>query len=452
MTTPHKPPFYCYGSDWSHAPWIVSHFPPHTSYNQPMCFSASVLFHKERVDLETISDINGNVTNFFEIIRKHTDEFVTMLSFTPYSRKDAEFCQQNYHIEKCFSKIEAARRFYVMAQMSISGACGNPSGWRTASYRDQVGGRPAVERFGKLNHFYDIAERLTNTQIETKDWKYCVERYDGENVLHYIDPPFLPEVRSSSAKYHTEWTVDNHTESATILRSLRGMVIIAGYKSELYTSLYEAYGWLRVEKEVRTNAGSSRILCLWLCPQTQERLKDMKKQTTYEEMLPIAEAFKKEIEPYCHRVEIAGSIRRKKKLVGDIEIVAIPHLSADMFGFESIMAQTPLDCYLLDNHIITEGLNKTPHKMCRLNYQGHQLDLFLQPDPRTFGVNMMIRTGGKNFSKRMVTPRNKGGDMPSHFKVKDALVYSGGELIDTSTEEKVFECWGIKFIPPEERS
>ena len=41
------------------------------------------------------------------------------------------------------------------------------------------------------------------------------------------------------------------------------------------------------------------------------------------EALPIAEKLKAELAPFCSRIEIAGSIRRKKPEVKDIEIVCV---------------------------------------------------------------------------------------------------------------------------------
>ena len=44
----------------------------------------------------------------------------------------------------------------------------------------------------------------------------------------------------------------------------------------------------------------------------------------YSKAILIAEKVKAELAPHCERIEIAGSLRRKKEFVGDIEIVAIP--------------------------------------------------------------------------------------------------------------------------------
>src|SRR5690348_10860398 len=61
-----------------------------------------------------------------------------------------------------------------------------------------------------------------------------------------------------------------------------------------------------------------------------------------EEALKIAERVKAQLEPYCHRIEIAGSIRRKKPEVKDIEIVAFPkHYETGLFesGIATVVNQ-----------------------------------------------------------------------------------------------------------------
>ena len=57
-----------------------------------------------------------------------------------------------------------------------------------------------------------------------------------------------------------------------------------------------------------------------------------KTNLTIAEVLPTATSLCEELADACDRLEIAGSIRREKKEVGDIEIVAIPIRPVDMFG------------------------------------------------------------------------------------------------------------------------
>lgn len=59
--------------------------------------------------------------------------------------------------------------------------------------------------------------------------------------------------------------------------------------------------------------------------------------------LKIAEGLVCEFGPYCERVEIAGSIRRGKAEVGDIEIVAVPRFTAMYTERDGLPAQPAAD-------------------------------------------------------------------------------------------------------------
>src|SRR5690606_28750539 len=109
------------------------------------------------------------------------------------------------------------------------------------------------------------------------------------------------------------------------------------------------------------------------------------------------------------RIEIAGSLRRKKEMLGDIEIVAIPILHTNLLG-------EPLNTSEVDDLLatwpITLHKNGAKYKAFSFEWQPgwtFKVDLFLQPDPATWGYNFMVRTGSAEFSHKMVTPRRFGG-------------------------------------------
>jgi DNA polymerase/3'-5' exonuclease PolX len=79
------------------------------------------------------------------------------------------------------------------------------------------------------------------------------------------------------------------------------------------------------------------------------------------------------------------------------------------------------------------------------------VDLFLQPDASTWGVNFLLRTGDAEFSRRMVTPKWRGGFMPDGFTVQDARVWKDGAVLDTPEEADVFKLWNMEFVQPEDR-
>ena len=173
--------------------------------------------------------------------------------------------------------------------------------------------------------------------------------------------------------------------------------------------------------------------------------------------LRIAEGLVREFRPYCERMEIAGSIRRGKAEVGDIEIVAVPKLMAmyDMFG-EQVGTRNELDHplgWLLMNRARFVK-NGPRYKQIALP-EGIKLDLFLVLPPAQWGVIFAIRTGPAEFSRWIVTSRTLAGALPAGYKVKDGSVrrslWEEGFTISMPEEIEFLNFLGLGWIEPEER-
>lgn len=75
------------GSKWGISNWIISFFPPHHSYLEPFLGSGAVLFNKPRSHIETVNDLDSNIVNLFEWMRKDPERLAREIYFTPYARK-----------------------------------------------------------------------------------------------------------------------------------------------------------------------------------------------------------------------------------------------------------------------------------------------------------------------------------------------------------------------------
>lgn len=191
----------------------------------------------------------------------------------------------------------------------------------------------------------------------------------------------------------------------------------------------------------------------------------MKVKRTWAEASALAQEFIQEIRPSCTRVEIAGSLRRCKPVVGDVEIVAIPRFrqrDCDLFGEPTGPEVSALDGTLARGEEygtwkITAGTKNRgrERKMVKLEYKGMQFDMFLQPDPQTWGVNYMIRTGAAEFTAWMMTTRAKQGGKPNDLVLKEARIWraqspaaGGSYLLNTLSEHNVFREYGLPFLTP----
>jgi len=189
----------------------------------------------------------------------------------------------------------------------------------------------------------------------------------------------------------------------------------------------------------------------------------------HEAALKVAESLVGHLRPACVRIEIAGSIRREKFEVKDIEILAIPDLSPlpkpkAEFGKPIPMKyKTALDqliAKMAADGDIRFGKNGDRLKSFYLGCAGIQVDLFLVLPPATWGVLKVIRTGPADFSHWCVTRKRNGGALPNNFRVQDGAVWEGplktksliGErLIGFEDETDFLRFLGLDWIEPRDR-
>jgi DNA adenine methylase len=262
-----RPVLRWHGGKWRLAPWIISHLPPHDIYVEPYGGAASVLLRKQRARGEVYNDLDGDVVTLFRVLRdpEAALELQRLLRLTPFAR--AEFMSA---YDPCDDPIERARRLVARSFMAYgtTGRRKNQTGFRAKTYvRNQTGPGDFATYPEALPA---IVERLRSVIIEQRDAVDLVRIHDGGGTLFYVDPPYVPETRTSwrgahnDRCYAVEMTVEDHEELLAALVGLQGMVVLSGYPSALYDDALA--GWRRVEREALADGGRKRTEVLWLNP------------------------------------------------------------------------------------------------------------------------------------------------------------------------------------------
>jgi DNA polymerase/3'-5' exonuclease PolX len=159
----------------------------------------------------------------------------------------------------------------------------------------------------------------------------------------------------------------------------------------------------------------------------------------YLDILAIAENVKAQLSPHCERIEIAGSIRRKKPEPNDIEIVAIPK-PYDVGLFESGVAT------VLNQWQANKG--ELPCKYTqRILPEGVKLDFFTAT-PDNWGLIFAIRTGSADFSHNVLAC---GWVKAGYNSINGHLHNSIKHMIPVREEIDLFNKIGVKYIEPENR-
>lgn len=274
---PKRPALQWYGGGWTRAAWTIGFFPQaaRLNYADPTFGPGSVTLRKPQARLESINDRDGRVTNFFQQLRDDRHRLLELIRYTPYAEAELASC-----IPVARDPLEDARRFFILCWLTIQGGpTARPGDFR---YQVNVESRYAPPPWDIIDRSdLDVtADRLRGVQIFQRDAIRFIRLFlDQPDCVIYFDPPYLRQLRARKKGYNHEPTPAWHRLAAQTLRQHKGYVIVAGYRSRLYERMYEAYGYQRVERQQKDNAGNMRTECLWLCPRTQQALAQEKKES-----------------------------------------------------------------------------------------------------------------------------------------------------------------------------
>lgn len=159
----------------------------------------------------------------------------------------------------------------------------------------------------------------------------------------------------------------------------------------------------------------------------------------------LAERIREELAPFCDRIEIAGSIRRRCPLVGDIDIVALPK-PGQFLALQARAREATAPIREGDQEIVLRLAN------------GIQLDLwiaqhasadFYDPKPGNFGSLLVCRTGSTSFNMHLVDEaKKKGYRWNPHHGIFDGH----GKCLAAAEEADIFRMLDLDFVKPEDRS
>lgn len=191
----------------------------------------------------------------------------------------------------------------------------------------------------------------------------------------------------------------------------------------------------------------------------------------HREMLRLAVEAVKLLAPFCTRIAVAGSLRRGKPTVGDIEIVCAPDEQELPTGGRRGFLQIKQNgvnwiCDRLREEKIFEprlNLQGNPESWAdrhkRAWYKGAKLDIFIVLPDRSWGYTMLLRTGPGDANGVLVTRsgvRNHDGlygILQPEFKFFEGELWLGDlAAIPTPEEKDVFTALDLPYIPPPLRS
>ncbi len=266
MSDVKRPALRYHGGKFRLARWLLQFFPAHGCYVEPFGGAAGVLLQKPRAYAEVYNDLDGDIVNFFRVLRDPAmrADLIEACRLTPYAREEFDTAY-----DATDDALERARRTCVRAAMGFgsAGATKATTGFRTDTRR----------KYGTAQHNWAaypdalgaIGERFAGVLIENRDAVDVIKAHDSADTLFFVDPPYVHETRHMRNKggYRHEMDDDAHRALLATLHDVDGMAILCGYPTDLYES--QLAGWERHSTEARISGGRGTALrteVVWINP------------------------------------------------------------------------------------------------------------------------------------------------------------------------------------------
>lgn len=215
--------------------------------------------------IKTVNEINGDVTNFFEVLRDDTEALIMKLELSPCSEENYKQC---WPIQG--DNLERARKFYVRARQSFYGlgAQRENKSWHMAKTKLHAQVGETVSKWNNaLPKLLEVARLIRcNFQIIKIDALQAIIKLDAPKTFFYLDPPYLLDTRGSKDDYMFEFPEQKYREMASILYEIVGYAMISGYDHPLMFELFESKGWTKIKFPTKKNNIRSQQVteCIWI--------------------------------------------------------------------------------------------------------------------------------------------------------------------------------------------
>jgi DNA adenine methylase len=239
------------GGKSAEADYLASLLPPHSCYVEVFGGAGSVLLSKRPSQVEVYNDLNGELVNFFRVVRDAPEAFKETWRYALVSRE--EFYRLRDVDLSTLDPVQRAHRF-----MYINRACFGGKMKATSSFGISARNRSSLTAW--LIDLEDntdaLHERLRSVYIENLPCLELIERWDkskpgGDGTVFFCDPPYVDTSGYSVGKF----TQDNHKRLSEALGSIAGRFLLTVNEHPLIRSLYD--GCFMVERSKQYSIGRS---------------------------------------------------------------------------------------------------------------------------------------------------------------------------------------------------
>lgn len=206
---------------------IISLFTEHYCYVEVFGGGGHVLLQKPKSTVEVLNDLDEVIYTVWKTIKEKGDLVKKELEDYIVSRKIYEELKAEWFSgNRGKNDVEITCRFLYLCNNSFSGII--DSDFSSSPLRNK-----ACSFFGRVSIISLIKNRLKNVVIENLDFRECIRKYDTEETLFYLDPPYY-----NKNYYMTNFTIKDHEDLAEILNNIKGKFVLSYYTYDRIEEFY----------------------------------------------------------------------------------------------------------------------------------------------------------------------------------------------------------------------
>ncbi len=252
-----KTPISYYGGKQTLLKHILPLVPTHKVYTEAFAGGAALYFAKDPSEVEVINDINGNLVNFYRVLKGNFKPLKERIDTTLHSREEHEFASIVYDHPQFFEPVERAWALWVLSKQSFASKLDGTWGYDKKE-------NSVTKKIDNARHEFTeaLSRRLEQTQIECTDALRIIRNRDGITAFHFVDPPYI----NSDCGHYCGYNLMDFLDLLTLLEEIQGKFMLTMFPHEDLQTAITKNKWelKKVERFISASKSRRRMQEEWI--------------------------------------------------------------------------------------------------------------------------------------------------------------------------------------------
>jgi len=243
-----KPPLTYYGGKQLLSKLIVSLIPKHNIYCEPFFGGGAVFFAKPPSNIEVVNDNNGELINFYRVLKSDFKKLEKEIRCTLHSREYHQAAKIVLEYPHLFNDVKRAWAIWTLANESYASKLNGCWG-----YNKKVN-KSARQLYSKRIFFTnEFAKRLELVQIENNDALKVINIWDNKDAFFYCDPPYI----NTNQGHYKGYSEEDFEKLLILLSNIKGKFILSSYPSDFLAKYVKQNKWFTKKVDVSLSLASN---------------------------------------------------------------------------------------------------------------------------------------------------------------------------------------------------